>query len=219
MIMMLITIAIVIASQAYLRITYGKWSQRPNAAGITGREAAELIIRKNNLNSTIRATPGALTDHYDPRSDEVRLSDRTYHGTDIAAIAIAAHEVGHAIQHHARYAPLKLRMSMLPAAGFGERFGPFVIILGAILGSMGLLTWGIILFSIAVAFHLVTLPTEFDASARARRQLTDLGVVTAEDTQGIRSTLNAAALTYVAGAATSVLYLLYYVSAFFGNRE
>jgi uncharacterized protein len=217
----IITIIAILAAQTYLRITYARWAKQPNKANITGKQAAEAIIRKNNLTTTIQQTPGNLTDHYDPRTNTIHLSEHTHNKTSIAAIAVAAHEAGHALQHATQYKPLQLRMKTIPLANIGERFGPILIILGFILGNFGqpLMIIGLLTFTAAVAYHIITLPTEYDASHRAKTQLQQLGLITPTDTQGITTTLNAAALTYVAATATSVLYLLHYLQLFLTNRD
>jgi len=200
--------------QGWLKSTYGKWSQRANTAGLSGRDTALTILRANGLNDVrVEAVRGELTDHYDPRSRTVRLSEGNYARASVAGMAVAAHEVGHAIQHATGYRALNLRNALLPVANIGSQFGPILAIFGIMLGATGLLQVGVWLFAAAVAFQLITLPIEFDASRRALKQMETLGIVTPTDSGGARSVLNAAAMTYVAAAATSIAYLLYFLSA------
>ena len=219
----LIGIVAFIASMAvsgWLRSTYNRWSKVANSSGLTGRQVAEAILQKNNVtNVRVEAVKGQLSDHYDPRERVVRLSEGIYDKASVAGMAVAAHEVGHAIQHAKAYAPLAWRSAIAPVAGIGSQFGIMLAALGLFLGvgAQGggnfLLQIGIVLFSAAVLFQVVTLPVEFDASRRALVQLNKLGLVTSRDSSGARSVLTAAAMTYVAAAATSIAYLLYFISA------
>jgi Zn-dependent membrane protease YugP len=163
--------------------------------------------------------PGQLSDHYDPRARIVRLSEDNYSRASVAGSAVAVHEVGHAIQHAKAYAPLAWRSALVPVAGIGSNFGPIIIVVGAMLGAAGLFQLGLVLFAAAVLFQLVTLPVEFNASRRALVQMNALGIATQGDVGGSRQVLNAAAMTYVAAAASSVAYLLYYLSMFMGGDE
>ena len=210
-----------LAMSAWLRSTYSRWSKVGNASGLTGAQVAEAILRANNVtNVRVEATKGQLTDHYDPRSRVVRLSEGIYGKASVAGMAVAAHEVGHAIQHARAYAPLQWRSALAPVAGIGSQFGMMLAMVGLFIGvgaegggGNALLNVGIILFSAAVLFQVITLPVEFDASRRALGQLNKLGLVTNQDSSGARSVLTAAAMTYVAAAATSVAYLLYFIMA------
>jgi len=206
--------------QLYLRNTYSRWQQQPAASGLSGAETARTILRANGLGHVgVEEVPGQLTDHYDPTKQVVRLSTINYRTASVAAHAVAAHEVGHAIQHAQAYGPLKLRSALVPVANLGARFAPWIIIGGFVLGLTGLAQVGVILFGAAVLFQVVTLPVEYDASRRAGQQLEALGIATTSEVAGTKQVLNAAALTYVAAAASSVLYLLYYASMFMGNRD
>lgn len=200
--------------QWYLRSTYGTWSKRANTAGLTGKQVAEAILQHNGIDG-VRVEPvqGQLTDHYDPSKRVVRLSEVNYGRASVAGMAVAAHEVGHALQHAREYVPLQWRHALLRPAQIGSSLGPYIAIFGLMLGLSGMAWLGIALFGAAVAFQLVTLPIEFDASNRALAQLRELGIVTQQDSGGARSVLNAAALTYVAAAAGSVMYLLYFLMA------
>jgi Zn-dependent membrane protease YugP len=202
--------------QNWLRSTYATWMKRPNTAGMTGRDTALAILRANGINDVnVEAVNGVLTDHYDPGKKVVRLSTANYNEASVAGMAVAAHEVGHAIQHARAWAPLAVRNAILPAANIGSQFGPILALFGLFLGGGGgfLFQAGILLFSAAVLFQLVTLPIEFDASRRALQQLNTLGIVTPADSGGARKVLTAAAMTYVAAAATAIGYLIYFLSA------
>jgi Zn-dependent membrane protease YugP len=202
--------------QWWLRNTYGTWMKRANASGLTGREAALAILQANGVHDVkVEMVKGMLTDHYDPSSKTVRLSEGNYGRASVAGMAVAAHEVGHALQHSHGYTPLRWRTSLLPVASIGSQWGPMLAMLGLFFSSGPniLLTIGIWLFAGAVLFHLVTLPIEFDASRRALRQLDRLGIVTSQDAGGARAVLTAAAMTYVAAAATAITYLLYFIMA------
>lgn len=200
--------------QGWLKNTYGRWSQKANTAGLTGRDTALAILRANGITDvTVEAVRGELTDHYDPTRKVVRLSEANYTRASVAGMAVAAHEVGHAIQHARGYAALNVRNALLPIANLGSQFGPMLAIFGIIMGATGLLQIGVWLFAAAVAFQLITLPIEFDASRRAMNNLQSMGIVTQTDSGGARSVLNAAAMTYVAAAATSIAYLLYFLTA------
>jgi Zn-dependent membrane protease YugP len=221
--MYLIFIALLIGTmlvQGYLRNTYAKWGRVPAASRLTGAQTARAILDANGLHDVrVVEVPGQLTDHYDPRKKVVSLSTANFRGATVAAHAVAAHEVGHAIQHASGYAPLQVRTALVPVATLGANFAPWLIILGAVIGAFGLVQVGVILFGAAVLFQLVTLPVEYNASSRAANQLAALGIATSSEVSGTRQVLNAAALTYVAAAAASVMYLLYYLSIFMGNRD
>ncbi|MEM6432095.1 MAG: zinc metallopeptidase [Deinococcota bacterium] len=214
----LLTFAITGIVQMWLRNTYSKYTNVPNASGLTGQETARAILDANGLHDVaVEPVGGMLSDHYDPRKRVVRLSEANYSRPSVAGMAVAAHEVGHAIQHAKAYGPLEMRSSLVPVANIGNRFGMVLIIAGLFLGASGLGMLGVILFAGAVLFQVVTLPVEFDASKRALEQMNRMGLVTQQDSAGARSVLNAAAMTYVAAAATSIMWLLYYMSMFRRN--
>jgi Zn-dependent membrane protease YugP len=192
--------------------TYQKYSHVPASNGLTGRDMAAEIMRRNGISDVgIEEVPGALSDHYDPRVKMVRLSPINYEQRSIASIAVAAHEVGHVLQHHQGYVPLALRSAIAPVASFGS-MAAFPLFFIALFFGHGQLVWlmdlGILFFSGAVLFQLVTLPVEFDASKRALVQLTQSGAVSQEEVAGAKAVLDAAALTYVAAAAMAALQLL-----------
>lgn len=220
MILFIVTLAATLLVQFWLRRTYSRWSKVENTSGLTGAQTARAILDANGLQQVqVEAVPGQLSDHYDPRARIVRLSEDNYNRASVAGSAVAAHEVGHAIQHAKAYAPLAWRSALVPVAGIGSNFGPIIIVVGAMLGAAGLFQLGLVLFAAAVLFQLVTLPVEFDASRRALVQMNTLGIATQGDVGGSRQVLNAAAMTYVAAAASSVAYLLYYLSMFMGGDE
>ncbi len=211
----LLTFAITGLVQMWLRNTYSKYMNVPNTSGLTGQETARAILDANGLQSVgVEPVKGMLSDHYDPRSRMVRLSETNFSRASVAGMAVAAHEVGHAIQHAKAYGPLEMRASLVPVANIGNRFGMILIVIGAVIGAAGLGMLGVALFAAAVLFQVVTLPVEFDASKRALEQMNRMGLVTQQDSAGARSVLNAAAMTYVAAAATSIMWLLYYMSMF-----
>ncbi|MDO4292987.1 MAG: zinc metallopeptidase [Eubacteriales bacterium] len=190
--------------------TFRRYSRVRSTTGMTGAETARRILDRNGLYDVkVEHIRGNLTDHYDPRTKVVRLSDATYSATSVAAVGVAAHECGHAMQDSEGYEPLRLRSKMAPAANFGSRFGLPIFILGLLFGSnQVLMQIGIWVFLLAVLFQLVTLPVEFDASRRAMGFLTGYGVLSETEAEGSRKVLRAAAMTYVAAAAASILNLL-----------
>ena len=220
LILFIVTLAGTLLVQMYLRKTYNRWGKVANTAGLTGAEIARAVLDSNGLHDVpVERVKGTLTDAYDPIKRVVRLSVANHDQASVAGAAVASHEVGHAIQHAQAYQPLQIRSALVRPASIGAQFGPWLVIGGFFLGAAGLIQVGIVLFGAAVLFQLVTLPVEFDASRRALVQMNNLGLVTQRDTAGSRSVLNAAALTYVAAAAASVAYLLYYVMMFAGQRD
>jgi Zn-dependent membrane protease YugP len=211
-------------AQSRVRGTYKKWSNVANMRRMTGAQAARLVLDSNGLHDVpIEAVPGDLSDHYDPGKRVLRLSQGVYGVPSVAAVAIAAHEAGHAIQHATGYGPLKARTAIVPVVSIGSNFGFIVLILGVMLQMTGLAWVGVGLFALSTLFALVTLPVEFDASNRARAALVtvglvDGGVANGQESKGVKSVLDAAAWTYIAGFATSVLTLLYYVMMVMGMR-
>lgn len=211
-ILVVIGAVICLAASARVKSTFNKYAKVRSARGITGRETAERILRSQGLNDvSVRHVSGNLSDHYDPKTKTVNLSDATYGQTSVAAVGVAAHECGHAIQHSRAYAPLTLRSALVPVANFGSMAAWPLIIIGLFIGgnaSMLLINLGILAFSLSVLFQLVTLPVEFNASSRAVRILRDTGILGEGELSGTKAVLRAAALTYVASAAASILQLL-----------
>ncbi len=210
----LVMIGVVLSLLASGRVksTFAKYSQVRNSRGLTGAQAAEQVLRTAGIYDVrIEHVGGNLTDHYDPRTKVLRLSDSVYGQTSVAAVGVAAHECGHAIQHAKGYAPLKLRSTLVPIANFGSKLAWPLIIFGLFISgesSRLLINAGIIAFLGAVLFQLITLPVEFNASNRAIRMIADSGMMYGEEIKGAKKVLSAAALTYVASAATAILQLL-----------
>jgi Zn-dependent membrane protease YugP len=195
-------------AQFKVKSTFDKYSKVQCSQGITGVAAASLLMRVNNINDVqVEAVKGSLTDHYDPSSKKLRLSEPVYGSTSIAAVGVAAHETGHAIQHAVKWGPLVLRSTLVPVANIGSSMGPIIAMAGLIFSNV-LFNIGIILFSGAVLFYLITLPVEFNASNRAIAILRSNNVLTNEELKGVKKVLSAAALTYVASALTAIMSLL-----------
>lgn len=211
-ILVLIGAVICLAASGRVRSVFNRYSQVRSHSGMTGREAAEKILSANGIYDVrVEHVSGNLTDHYDPRSKVLRLSDATYQSASVAAIGVAAHECGHAVQHHMGYAPLKIRGALVPVANLGSMAAWPLIILGLVINSRSsllLINLGILLFSAAVLFQIVTLPVEFNASKRAVRVLENTGMLYPEEVDATKKVLGAAALTYVASAASMILQLL-----------
>ena len=189
--------------------TFKKFSRQRSSRGITGAEAARRVLDAHGLYSVqIKRVRGNLTDHYSPKEKVLRLSDSVYGSTSVAAIGVAAHECGHAIQHHTKYVPLTLRSASVPLANIGSFIYWPVIILGIILGRPELASFGVVLFGFVVLFQLITLPVEFDASNRAMKVMTERGILSGEELKCAGKVLGAAALTYVAALFNSILQLL-----------
>lgn len=210
--LVLIGVVLSLLASGRVKSTFSKYANVRNSRGITGAEAAERVLHSAGIYDVrIERVGGNLTDHYDPRTKVLRLSDSVYGQTSVAAVGVAAHECGHAIQHAKGYAPLKLRSTLVPIANFGSKIAWPLIIFGLFIrgeSSALLINIGIIAFLAAVVFQLITLPVEFNASNRAIRMIADSGMMQGQEIQGAKKVLNAAALTYVASAATAILQLL-----------
>lgn len=203
--------AMILAMYAQFKVqsTFAKYLKVPNRKGYTGAEVARYILDANGLNDVrIERIPGALTDHYDPSKRVLRLSESVYYQPSIASISVAAHESGHAVQHQHGYFPLIARNALVPVVNFSAQFTWILIILGLIMNQGSLIDIGIILFSAAVLFQIITLPVEFNASRRALAMMSESGIVTDDERPKARAVLSAAALTYVAAAAVSIAQLL-----------
>jgi Zn-dependent membrane protease YugP len=211
-----VPLVIGLAVQGWLRSTFSKNSRVPVRSGMTGADVARRILDANGLqNVPVRPSKaGPLSDHYDPRSRGVFLSEAVFSGRSVAATAVAAHEVGHAIQHAQAYVPMRLRSAIWPLAAFGSQAWFFILIMGMIFGAFGLIQLALIVFALVIAFQIVTLPVEFNASRRAMAQIRQTGLVTDAEAAGARQTLTAAAMTYVAGALASIAQLLYFLAIF-----
>lgn len=208
-------------AQSKLTSTYRRYAGEPVESGLSGAEAARIILDRAGLRDVkVEPVPGRLTDHYDPNQRGLFLSEEIYHGRSIAALGVAAHEAGHALQHQAAYAPLQLRMLMVPATNFATKAVFFIMGLGLMLTMIGIvspalfaaiLPYGIGAYAVITVFHMITLPVEFDASRRARERLAQLGLIRGHEQDSVRRVLNAAALTYVAALVASLSELLRWV--------
>jgi len=210
-------------AQWRVKSAYGKYSRVPAASGMSGAQAARKILDANGLqNVMIERVGGTLSDHYDPRSKTLRLSEGVYGTPSLAAVGIAAHEAGHALQDKVHYGPLALRSAMVPTVQIGSWLGPLIFLAGLFLaGIFGTtLAWlGVAIFGATALFSIVTLPVEFDASKRAKQLLVSTGVLAPQEMQGVNNVLDAAALTYVAAALQAIMTLMYYGSILLGRRD
>lgn len=219
--LILIAFGLSIWAQFRVKGTFNRWAEVPAMSGMTGYEAARRMLDANGLHDVpIEPVPGRLSDHYDPIHRVVRLSEPVYYESSISAISVACHEVGHAIQHKQSYPMLVLRHRIFPVVNFASGIAPFLLIAGFLFSATGLIGAGIVFFSVAVAFQLITLPVEFNASSRARELMVSEGFISNEEERGVAKVLNAAALTYVAAVLISLLELVKYIMIFTSsNRE
>jgi Zn-dependent membrane protease YugP len=207
-------IVLMLWAQNQVQSTYRRYAQIPSSLGLTGADVARGILQRMGIGEVrVEMTPGELSDHYDPQAKVIRLSPGIYQSTSLAAAAVAAHECGHVLQDHEGYAPMVWRASLVPVASLGSQIGPGLVILGVILTGLGtvsslFINLGIGLFVAAIAFHLMTLPVEFDASRRALRLIDRLGILQGREHQGAKAVLDAAAWTYVAGTLYALLQLV-----------
>lgn len=200
---------ITITAQIFVKFNYNKYKVKKISKELTGLEVAQKILRVNALeNIYVVETKGVLGDHYDPKNKVIRLSTDVYNGSDISAAAVAAHEVGHAIQDKEGYFLIKLRGYLFPLVNFSSKLGYAIVLIGLILGWLELFYFGIILFMVILIFQLITLPVEFNASKKAKSNLKKLNIVTEEEMNGVNKVLKAAAFTYVASLATTILEIL-----------
>lgn len=210
-------------AQSRVRSAFGRYSRVRAASGMTGAQAARRILDANGLQGVdIERVQGMLSDHYDPRSKTLRLSNDVYGTPSLAAVGVAAHEAGHALQDKTHYGPLRLRSAMVPTVQLGSWLGPIIFMVGLFMaGTLGnSIAWlGLIIFGATALFALVTLPVEFDASKRAKQLLVSTGVLAPQEVQGVDKVLDAAALTYVAAALQAIMTLIYYASLLMGRRD
>ena len=205
--------------------TFARYSKAHSIRRITGAQAAQRVLSHNGVTGVrIERISGDLTDHYDPRTNVIRLSDSVYDSTSVAAIGVAAHEAGHAVQYARHYAPIKLRAAIIPITNIGSKLAMPLILLGIVLSFLGsfstvLIYLGIAAFGLSLVFQIVTLPVEFNASRRAMRAIDDAGILTSEEQRGARKTLTAAAMTYVAATAVALAQLLRLLVLFSGRRR
>lgn len=221
MIFMIPAFILMAIASGYVRSAYNKWSRVRATSGLTGAQAAQRLISTGNLYGVqIAGTQGELSDHYDPRNKTLYLSQTVYNTPSIAAVAVAAHELGHAMQDAEDYFPMRVRAFLVPAVNIGSYLGWIFIMLGLFLRMTNLAWLGVLIFSGGALFALATIPVEFNASARAKELLYSTGIIqTEEERRGVNNVLNAAALTYVAGLVTAVLQLLYFVFLIGGRRR
>ena len=212
-------------ASANVNSTFKKYSKQYSLRQLTGAEAAQRVLRANGVHGVrIERVSGNLTDHYDPKTNVIRLSDGVYNNTSTAAIGVACHEAGHAVQYAEGYAPIKLRAAIIPVTNFGSRLAMPLILIGLLFSALGsfsdtLIYLGIACFGLSLVFQLVTLPVEFNASRRALHAIEDGGLLTEEEQKGARKTLTAAALTYVAATAVALAQLLRLITLFGGRRR
>ncbi len=207
----LVVPALLLTGLAQLKVksTYAKWREYPNSRRMTGAEAAKYMMEQNGIyDVSIQEISGELSDHYDPTRKVVNLSREVYEGTSIASIGIACHEIGHVIQHHVGYAPIKLRMAIIPITNLGSTLSMPLILLGLFINATGLALLGVACFGLSTLFQLITLPVEFDASRRALKTIENCGLFQGSDYRGAKEVLLAAALTYVASLFVSLMQLL-----------
>lgn len=211
---------IALYAQAKVKSNYSKYSRVQNSAGVTGADIAREILNQNGIyNVDIRRIKGNLTDNYNPRDNAIYLSDGVFGSNTVAAIGVAAHEAGHAVQHAVGYTPIKIRSALVPVCNFGAGISPFLLILGYVLNFAPLLYIALAVFSLSVIFQLVTLPVEFNASRRALAAIEGIGRFNDYELKGAKKVLGAAALTYVAALLQSILMFLYYAMRILGNSN
>ena len=219
---MILVPAMLIALLAQINVssTFNRYARVASRRGLTGAQAAESVLRAHGVYDVrIERVSGRLSDHYDPRSNVIRLSDAVYGSTSVASLGVAAHEAGHAVQYAQGYGPIKLRTAIIPVCNLGSQLSIILIVLGLALYVPALFGVGVILFAVAVVGQIVTLPVEFNASSRAMASLRDTGLLDEQELRGARKVLTAAALTYVAALLVSLAQLLRYVLAFAGRRR
>ncbi len=222
MMFMIPCIILTMLAQWMVSSAFAKWKRVANASGMSGAEAAHALLYRSGLNDIqIEQVGGTLSDHYDPRARVLRLSSDVYQGRSVASIGVALHEAGHALQHAQNYAPLAMRSALVPAMATGSQLAWVLIIVGLFIQALhGLAIIGLLLFGAVVLFSFVTLPVELNASSRAKAAAVELGIVSpGREASGVSQVLNAAALTYVAAAATALMQFLYYALLIFGGRR
>lgn len=214
------TIILMLWAQHRVKSTFQKYSQVPNQQRLSGAEVARVILDSHGLHDVpVEPVSGELTDHYDPRARAIRLSQPVYNSRSVAALGIAAHEAGHALQHQEAYVPLQVRGALVPVASIGSNLGWIMVLAGIVIGLTQLAWLGVIFFAMGTVFALITLPVEFNASSRAVAELGNLGVVDQTEIAQNKQVLNAAAWTYIAGFAAAAVQLLYYIMLVTGMRR
>ena len=220
-ILVLIGALLCLITSGIVKSTFNKYSKIAASSGMTGREVAAAILHREGIyDAKVERVAGSLTDHFNPATKVVNLSETVYDSTSVAAISVAAHECGHAVQHNEDYFPLKVRSAILPAANVGSKFGLWIVIAGLIISFFRPLVFiGVVLFSFGVLFQIVTLPVEFDASRRALEIIQEMGILGEDEREGARKVLKSAAMTYVASAAASILSLIRLILIAQGGRS
>ena len=214
------SLLLVLITQGLISSQYRKYGRIQNSRRITGAQAAEAVLRANGVyDVAIQCIEGHLTDNYNPRTNTIPLSRDIFYGDSIAAVGIACHEAGHAMQYAEGYGPIKIRAAIIPITNFGSAFGVLLIILGLVINMLTIAWVGVILFAAVVVFQLVTLPVEFNASSRAVKNIEASGLLSAEELSGAKKVLTAAALTYVAALLQSLLTLVYYITQINGRKR
>lgn len=220
-ILVIIGALLCLITSGMVKRTFNKYSKMLSASNLTGAQVAEAILKREGIYDVrVERVAGSLTDNFNPSTKTVNLSETVYDSTSVAAIGVAAHECGHAMQHNEEYFPLKVRSAILPAANFGSKYGLWIVILGLIISFFRPLVFiGVVLFAFGVAFQIVTLPVEFDASKRALETLSRMGILEENEIGGARAVLKSAAMTYVASAAASILSLIRLILISRGGRS
>lgn len=217
--LLLVVMAIGFIAQFAVQGAFKKYSKNTSSARISANIMAEQMLKRENSSVSVTMVAGSLTDHFNPKTNVVGLSQSVYNSSSVAALAVAAHEIGHVMQYEEGYAPIRIRNSILPVASFGSRIAPLMIIFGIILEFFNLAMIGLALYVAVLLFQLITLPVEFNASNRALNMLTEGGYITYDEAPGAKKVLRAAGFTYVVAALTTLLYVLRYASMISGNRR
>ena len=214
----IVSLALMLGAQLLVKVNFSKFSKIANSRNLTGAQTAQNVLEYHGVfNVNIEAVSGNLTDHYDPRSNVIRLSQNVYNSNSIAAVGIAAHEAGHAVQHAKNYLPVKVRTAIIPFANYGPTFGIILMLVGSLINALNIVVVGLLLFAATFIFQLVTLPVEFNASRRAIKTIDEMQLLEGSELGGAKRVLTAAALTYVAAMLQSLLTLLYYALRFLGR--
>lgn len=216
----IVSLGLMLFAQFLVKVNFAKFSKIPNVRNLTGAEAARKVLEYNGVYGVnIEAVNGNLTDHYDPRTNVIRLSQGVYNSNSIAAVGIAAHEAGHAVQHAQNYVPVKVRTAIIPFANYGPSIGIILMLIGTFINVLNIIVVGLVLFAATFVFQLVTLPVEFNASQRAIKTIEEMNLLEGDEAKGAKKVLTAAALTYVAAMIQSLLTLLYYALRFLGRSN
>ena len=215
-----VSLGLMLVAQYLVKANFAKFSKIPNMRNLTGAEAARKVLEYNGVfGVNIEAVNGNLTDHYDPKTNVIRLSQGVYNSNSIAAVGIAAHEAGHAVQHAQNYVPVKVRTAIIPFANYGPAIGIILMLIGTLINVLDIIVVGLVLFAATFVFQLVTLPVEFNASQRAIKTIKEMNLLEGDEAVGAKKVLTAAALTYVAAMIQSLLTLLYYALRFLGRSN